>query len=187
MAEVTWFTAIDFETTGTIFGYENEPWQIGLVSFCVASGGDEVCLKHDFDLFSSYLHVPRDRPFNSFSPGRHGEMRELLASSPKLIEIWDKVFPYLNNERILIAHNVGVERTILRKAAPLNRFGPWIDTLKLTKEYYPNLSSYALTDVVKTFGLMDKIGELCPGLAPHDALYDAVACAIVYLKLSDII
>lgn len=167
------FTAIDFETTGHVPGWPNEPWQIGLCEIVGGAIGQT---------FSSFLRVDLQRPFNRNAPGRHAALRHELAASPSLPEIWEAVSPWLAG-RPLVAHNIGTERTQLRLAAPL--LGPvvWIDTLKLARHAYPGLSSYALEDLVAQFGLEKGIRAKCPGLAPHDALYDAVACGAFLLHL----
>ncbi len=166
------FTAIDFETTGTVPGWPVEPWQIGL---CEVS-----CAEGVAGGFSSLLGVPLERPFNRFAPGRHAVFRDELARSPTLPEIWDDLAPRLVG-RPLVAHNVGTERTMLRKAAPLHALGPWIDTLKLSRIVAPGLASYALGDVIAHFGLADAVDSVCPGLAAHDAYYDAVACGLLLI------
>lgn len=164
-------TAIDFETTGSVPGWENEPWQIGLCEVNPQKGIGEC--------FTSLLHVKADRPFNQYAPGRHAQIRDDLSQSPALPEIWDVISPWLN--RPLVAHNISTEKTILRNAAPLSRLGPWIDTLKLARYIYPNLKSYSLEDLIVQLRLKEKVDSLCPALAPHDALYDAVACGELLL------
>ena len=166
------FTAIDFETTGTVPGWPVEPWQIGV---CEVSCAEGVACG-----FSSLLGVPLERPFNRFAPGRHAVIRDELARSPTLPEIWDDLAPRLVG-RPLVAHNVGTERTMLRKAAPLHALGPWIDTLKLSRIVAPGLASYALGDVIAHFGLAGAVDAVCPGLAAHDAYYDAVACGLLLI------
>lgn len=166
------YTAIDFETTGTVAGWDNKPWQIGM---CEVFGEGRVGRT-----YSSFLEIDLNRPFNEYAPGRHAQIREVLAESPGLPEIWDVVSPWLV-QKPLIAHNIGTERTILRSAAPLSHLGPWIDTLKLSRYVYPNLRSYALEDLIVLLELKEKIDTFCPNLAPHDALYDAVACGQLFL------
>lgn len=166
------FTALDFETTGTVPGWPVEPWQIGLCELRVGQGVS--------NLFSALLCVSAERPFNRFAPGRHSLIRDELAVSPTLPQIWDELAPRLVG-RPLVAHNIGTERTILRKAAPLHSFGPWIDTLALARRVAPNLPSYALSDLVAYFGLEHAVASACPGLAAHDACYDAVACGQLLL------
>ena len=168
------FTAIDFETTGTVPGWPVEPWQIGLCEISCEGGVTGG--------FSSLLGVPAERPFNRFAPGRHALIREELALSPTLPEIWDELAPRLIGIP-LVAHNVGTERTMLRKAAPLHALGPWIDTLKLSRIVAPGLASYALGDVISHFGLTNVVDAACPGLSAHDAYYDAVACGLLLLHI----
>lgn len=172
MARRATFTAIDFETTGSVPGWPVEPWQIGL---CMVSPGNGVEA-----LFSSYLGVSADRPFNAHAPGRHASIRDELARTPTLPQIWGDVAPWLVG-RPLVAHNVGTERSVLRKAAPLHALGPWIDTLKLVRRCYPGMASAALSDVLDCLGLGDAVAAACPGRAPHDALFDAVGCGLLLL------
>lgn len=165
--------AIDFETTGLVPGYRNEPWQIGLAPIC----GGEIGV----GLFDSLLNV-QDRPFNKFAPGRHAQLRGKIAVAPTLDVLWPRLSPLLLGT-FLVAHNLGTERTMLSALAPLHVFGPWIDTLSLSRAAWPGLASYALDDLCALFRLDAAVSARCPGRAPHDALYDAVACALLLLHL----
>lgn len=163
------FTAIDFETTGSVPGWPNEPWQIGIYRFSPAADSPPT-------LFTSLLRVAPDRPFNAYAPGRHAARRDELAAAPSLPELWEEISPLLVGQ-ILVAHNIGTERSILRAAAPLHRLGPWVDTLALARSTLPGRASYALETLAPDLGLARRIEAVAPrGLAPHDALYDAVAC-----------
>ncbi len=166
------FTALDFETTGTVPGWPVEPWQIGL---CEVSVGQGVV-----NPFSALLGVSAERPFNRFAPGRHSLIRDELALAPTLPQIWEDLSPRLVG-RPLLAHNIGTERTLLRKAAPLHALGPWVDTLALARRIAPGLSSYALGDLIAHFDLEAAVNAACPGLEAHDACYDAVACGLLLL------
>lgn len=146
------FTAIDFETTGYENGGTNEPWQLGLA---VVRDLQVVGMKEFFFDVEG-------------APARaHGS--DALGTLRSSFEIWA---PELIGRR-LVAHNIACERTILTRTAPLTKWGPWTDTLKLTKARYPNLPSYALGDLCEMFGLVPQIN----GRTWHDGLYDAVACA----------
>ena len=101
---------------------------------------------------------------------------EELAAAPEFSELWPEISARLCGTP-LIAHNCSTERTVLTKMAPMTQFGPWIDTLVYARARYPGLPSYALGDMVETFGLTEEVERLCPGRAWHDALYDACACA----------
>ncbi len=164
------FSVLDFETTGSVAGWPVEPWQLGIVTFrkgCVSSESS----------YETLLRVG-ERPFNPQAPGRHAQLREELEEAPTPGELWPEISERLCN-RPLVAHNIGTERSVLAKMAPLHRFGPWIDTLTLTRRYYPALESKALDEVIPCLGLDSKLALLCPGREAHDALYDAFACAVL--------
>ena len=167
MTAMVW-TALDFETTGTVKGWPNEPWQIGIVQM-----EDGVVLPET--KWEALLHVG-DRPFSPRAVGRYSELREELARAPEPMELWPEISGRLSGTPI-IAHNCATERTMLTKLAPMTAFGPWIDTLVYSRARYPRLPSHALGDLVEAFGLQDEVDRLCPGRTWHDALYDACACA----------
>jgi DNA polymerase-3 subunit epsilon len=139
------FVALDFETTGYENGGTNEPWQLG------------VALVDNFEIVET-----REWFFNS----------SVRPEAPQLSEQWDEFFPFLSGRR-LVAHNIATERTVLTRLAPLTKWGPWVDTLRLAKAKYPRLPSYALGDLCATFGCV----PVMENRTWHDALYDAVACA----------
>lgn len=175
-------TAIDFETTGSVPGWRNEPWQVGLYRFTLArpaaeASGAAPAEARDVSprTFSSLLRVASDRPFNRYAPGRHAIIRHEIAAAPTLPELWEEIAPWIVDAP-LVAHNIGTERSILRAAAPLHRLGPWIDTLAIARTILPGRVSYALEDLAQDMGLAPRVAALAPGLAPHDALYDAIAC-----------
>lgn len=163
-------TVLDFESTGAVRGHADEPWQVGLVE-----------MRHGRvtgRCFESWLRVDADRPFNPYAPGRHAEIRHVLAAAPPLAELWPAWRPCLEH-RPLAAHNVGTEKKFLRRAAPLHEFGPWIDTLKLARHVRPDLAGHALAEVCAALGLTARAREFCPGRGWHDALFDAFASALI--------
>ena len=145
------FAAIDFETTGYENGATNEPWQLG-----VALVRDGAIVETREFFFRTSLTPERDT----------------------LMDQWTDWQPLLAGRR-LVAHNIATERTILTRVAPLTKWGPWTDTLKLAKARYPKLPSYALGDLCEMFGLVPQFD----GRTWHDGLYDAIACANLALWL----
>ena len=139
------FAAIDFETTGYENGATNEPWQLGVA---LVRDGEIVETREFF--FRTSLTPERDT----------------------LMDQWADWQPFLAGRR-LVAHNIATERTILTRVAPLTKWGPWTDTLKLAKARYPKLPSYALGDLCEMFGFVPQFD----GRTWHDGLYDAIACA----------
>ena len=146
------FAAIDFETTGYEDGGRNEPWQLGLA------------LVRD-------LEIVETREWFFGTP--------LTPDFEPLMDQWDDFYPYLAGRR-LVAHNIACERTILTRIAPLTKWGPWTDTLKVAKARYPKLPSYKLGDLCEMFGLVPRI----EGRTWHDGLFDAVACANLAIRLA---
>ena len=163
-------TVLDFESTGAVAGHAEEPWQVGMVEL---QAGRVTGRYHE-----SYLRVAAARPFNPYAPGRHAEIRHVLAAAPPVADLWPVWRPWLEG-RPLAAHNIGTEKKFLQRAAPLHEFGPWIDTLKLARRVRPDLDGHALADVCAALGVVGRARELCPGRDWHDALFDAFASALV--------
>lgn len=164
------FVAIDFETTGVVGEFSDEPWQIGMVRIDrgrVVAG----------DTVDQYLRIG-PRPFAAAAPGRHAEVRGELVSAPTLSESWPAFHAWWLGAP-LVAHNAATERRLLQKTAPLHRFDRWIDTLTLSRVAYPDLSSHALGDVLASLGLVAEVEALCPDRTFHDALFDAVGSAVL--------
>ena len=163
-------TVVDFESTGAVRGHPDEPWQAGMVEM---RGGRVTGRYHE-----SYLRVAEGRPFNPYAPGRHAEIRQVLAGAPAMADLWSTWRPWIEG-RPLAAHNVGTEKKFLRRAAPMHELGPWIDTLRLARHVRPDLEGHSLSEVAEALGIVARARELCPGRDWHDALFDAFASALV--------
>lgn len=153
------FVAIDFETTGYENGAVNEPWQLGIA---VVKGLKIVeTAEFFFDVAGA--------------PSRSGD----AESCGTLLDSWDEWYAYIGGKR-LVAHNIATERTILTRIAPLTKWGPWVDTMKMAKARYPRLPSYALGDLCRFFGCIPEL----EGRSWHDGLFDAVACAKLAITMN---
>ncbi len=167
MIRLETFAAIDFETTGSVQGYPVEPWQIGVVHWSAA--GPET--------WETLLRVG-PRPFHPRAPGRHEALREEIARASVLQAHLPELRRYCARVP-LVAHNAATEKKCLRMSVPMERFGPYIDTLKLSRAIWPDLRSHALGDVLNALSLRDQVEELVPGREAHDALYDAAGSAVL--------
>ncbi|MBQ1568903.1 MAG: hypothetical protein IIZ70_03295 [Kiritimatiellae bacterium] len=145
------FVAIDFETTAFADDGRNEPWQLG-----AAVVRDNVIVERREWFFGTAM-TPDYEP---------------------IMDQWDDFYPVLANRR-LVAHNTACEKTILTRLAPLTKWGPWTDTLRLAKARYPKLPSYRLGDLCETLGCVPEF----EGRTWHDGLYDAIACANLAIRL----
>jgi DNA polymerase-3 subunit epsilon len=161
-------TAIDFEGTGAVKGWPDEPWQVGLVALHDGRIAPET-------QFESLLRIG-ERPFNRYAPGRHAEQRDRMREAPALQELWPTLAPRLENG-ILTAHNTATERRYLSTAFPLHPPTIALDTLKIARLVYPGLREYALDALLARLQLTDRVRLLVPDREPHDALYDAIGCA----------
>jgi len=83
---------------------------------------------------------------------------------------------------VLIAHGAGTEKRFLR-AFPLHGFGPWVDTVALSRRFLPSLSDHALGSVCAALELTDEVARLVPDGRWHHALFDAVASLLVVRRL----
>lgn len=162
--------AIDFETTGVVDDWPSEPWQIGMVRM---RGG----AVDSSQQFMSLLRVG-DRPFNPNAPGNHHKLRAEIAAAPTTGDLWPELQSWWLGAP-LAAHNISVEKNLIQAAAPLHGSGPWIDTLKLARVAYPALKSHTLEDLLVGLKLIGRTRELSPGREPHDALFDAIGCAVL--------
>ena len=173
LTELT-FTVLDFETTGTVKGFISRPWQLG----AVLMRGTTLSLTDG--CFDTLLRVPEDYPFSKHAPGTYVAQRAAIASAPEVQTIWPALHSQLSTT-IPVAHNAATERTLLARLAPMTRYPHWVDTLPLARKIYPTLPSFALEDLVPALGLQAELTRCVPNRAPHDAYYDAVACALLLI------
>lgn len=164
-------TVIDFETTGVVGGHAAEPWQFGLVQ--LRGGVVDPATQLD-----GFVRVG-ERPFSPHAPGTWMQHLEAIGAAPALSDWWPALRGRLEAGSAVAGHSIGTERKILRQLAPLHAIGPWIDTLKLVRLAFPDWTTHTLGDAVAALRLTPRIAAFCPGRAVHDALYDAVATAVL--------
>lgn len=169
----TKFLAIDFETTGHVKGYKAEPWQIGVISI------ENMVVQPD-SMFESLIRVG-ERPFSIYAPGRYEELRDEIRCAPSMDELWPRVNSILGNADIILAHNTPTERKILGEYYPFLKTPMWVDTLTLARSIYPDAVDFSLSVLLKGLKLYDDVRCICPGREEHDALFDAVGCAVLFV------
>lgn len=146
------FTAIDFESAGTSSGSTDTPVQIGTATWSPNDVDDQKLT----DTWMSYIHT--DRKIKWAAQQVHGITKEKLNDAPKLMLLWPAIKQRLQNN-IVVAHGHGTEKRFLR-AFPSHGFGPWVDTLHLSRAAYPALNDYSLGSLCQLFNLEQEISLL---------------------------
>ncbi|MEO6053492.1 MAG: exonuclease domain-containing protein [Chthoniobacterales bacterium] len=159
----TRFAAIDFESAGASAGQTDIPIQIGIA---VMENG----VISETSFFRSYLHAGTPVVWNAQRV--HGIKSEDLKGAPTLLSLWPEIRDRLSGSWT-VAHSAGTEKRFLR-IFPFHGFGPWADTLPITRALFPELNAYNLSSLAGHFGLEEKIRGHCPDFQWHDALFDAV-------------
>ncbi len=166
------FTALDFETTGMVRGFQSLPWQLGAVTL------RDGHIDTDGPSFDTLIRVPETHRFSPHAPGTYRSRRPEIAQAPEFHVIWPTLHDCLTRT-VPVAHNAATERGILRAFAPMTAYPRWVDTLRLARRIWPGLPSYALGDLIALLGLGSRLSEIVPGREAHDAYYDAVACGLL--------
>lgn len=171
----TAFAALDFESAGERPNEAGVPIQIGI------AGMQGITLEPS-SFYHSYLRA--GRPVTWSAQQIHGISSDDLKDAPTLLSLWPELKTRLGN-RVIVAHGIGTEKRFLR-AFPLHGFGPWIDTLTLSRKILPGRPSYALSDLGQELGLVAKAESFLPNFRWHEALSDALASLLLLSKLIDI-
>jgi len=168
----TAFAAIDFESAGLRPGGTEVPVQIGIAPMLgvqISPG----------EFFGSFLATDQEITWSAQKV--HGITREDLTAAPGLNDLWPQIKDLLAG-RWLIAHGAATEKRFLR-AFPFHGFGPWVDTLKLSRAAWPAQESFALGDLIVALDLEGELRGLHPGFRWHDALSDAVASLVLLRRI----
>ena len=160
------YAAIDFESAGAAPGETDVPVQIGIAEL---SPGGEI------SVWDSYIAT--DKPVRWSAARVHGITDDMLKDAPAYVMLWSDIRERLEG-RVIVGHNLGTEKRFLR-SFPGHGFGPWVDTLTLSRDCYPGLPDYSLQALCDALALSDDVSAIVPGRKWHDALYDAVASAVL--------
>ena len=102
-----------------------------------------------------------------------------------------------NKPDLFISHNIHIEKNLLKSYLPYNRkcsnaisleWGPWIDTTIIYRTLYPNIATYDLSFLTKTF-IKKRVEELSSTICSadkkyhHNALYDALCTYLLFERI----
>ncbi|MCT6775684.1 3'-5' exonuclease [Streptomyces sp. CS7] len=127
----------------------------------------------------AWLTKPK-RPVTPFAARVHGLTNQVLEDKPGWEEIKGSVHELLGTSWIA-AHNAHVDYRVLSAHLPQWRPAGVIDTLRLAKATYPDLSKYSLDALLKhtTPDLSEAPGHR------HRATFDAYATAQLLITMAD--
>jgi DNA polymerase III epsilon subunit-like protein len=132
----------------------------------------------------------------------HGLTADGVASQDYFAAEWER-FAGLRSSGPLAAHFASAENGLVRKVWPYPRevpdfarpgristeWGPWIDTARLYPQFFPQIGSVRLEDLVAGQGLQAEVEVAARRHCPperrryHAALYDALAGALLLRAL----
>ena len=133
----------------------------------------------------------------------HGLREDDLAVCAPFASEWE-YFASLRERGPLAAHYAGVENSLLKSVWPYPRmspdfarpgeqvaeWGPWLDTARLSAQFFPQLRSGRLENLIADCGLQAGLDALAAVHCPperrryHAALYDALAGACLLVRLA---
>ena len=106
-----------------------------------------------------------------------------------------------NKPDLFISHNIHIEKNLLKSYLPYKRkcsntisleWGPWIDTTIIYRTLYPNIATYDLSFLTKTF-IKKRVEELSSIICSadkkfhHNALYDALCTFLLFERIQKIV
>jgi len=127
---------------------------------------------------------------------------EMADRYPPFSEEWE-LFSGLRQKGPLAAHFAGTENHLIKSVWPyppaspnfvwpgeqLADWGPWLDTGRLYERVFPETESANLESLIVAFGYQEELDQLAAEHCPadrclyHAALYDALAAALLLIKL----
>ncbi len=166
------WAALDFESSGASPGQPDEPVQVGMAVWNPKAGAPG-------NFFRSY--VRSSAPIAPAAEKVHRISDGDIANAPTMSALWPEFKKRLTGA-VVVAHGAGTEKRFLR-VFPFHGFGPWVDTLSISRAVLPDLSEHSLGGVIAALKLEDEVRGLCPELGWHDALFDAAACLVLLRHL----
>ncbi|MBZ4644037.1 MAG: polymerase epsilon subunit [Deferribacteraceae bacterium] len=166
------FTVVDTETTGLSPYKGAELLEIAAVKINN--------LQLDLSLKFSTLIKP-EKPIPQETIKINGIDEKMVESSPKVYEVMPKFAEFVENT-VFIAHNAKFDFSFInfymKKHCIDCKLVHVIDTVSLSKKFFPNIGRYNLDALIKYF----KIDVNIENSSRHRAFFDAVNTAIIFLK-----
>lgn len=167
------FTVVDTETTGLNPYKGAELLEISAV---------KINSEFKLDLnnhFTTLIKPQKPIPANTIEI--NGIDDKMVENAPSVHEILPKFAEFVENS-VFVAHNAKFDFTFInyymKKYSVNCNLVCIVDTVSITKKYFPNIGRYDLDALIRYFGINIKV----EGSVRHRALFDAIHTSIVFLK-----
>jgi DNA polymerase III subunit epsilon len=171
----TTFIVIDFETT-TPAGYRPEPIEVAAVWLTVRDG----ILARDDRSFQALICPPAHAPVTSLDAHQTGITAMMTASQPDARHVLARLNADASNDHVLlVAHHAPTEAGLLydyRSACPHLAATGFLDTVRLARAAYPQLTSHSLDNLLSHLAIPAPRGR-------HRALPDTQATASLFIRI----
>lgn len=157
------FIALDFETAN--------PRRDSACSVAI------VVVRNNQIVDEFYSLINPETKFHKMNMSIHGIHEKDVADAPNFPAIWPIIKQFFTPNQLVIAHNNAFDNSVLARS--LERYQliipkyKTLDTVKTTKQFFPNLKNYRLNTVSQELGI-----ELHHH---HNALDDSLACANILI------
>ena len=152
------FVAFDSETTG-MWAPINRLVELSAVKFTLNLG--------EIGTFDSLINPQKEIPEEVIEI--HGITNEMVKDAPTSKPVLKKFKDFCGPDSILLAHNAPFDISFVGSSLMRNKLkfsnNIILDTIEIYKEYFPNLESYSLLNLIKKFGMSQS--------QDHRALSDA--------------
>jgi DNA polymerase-3 subunit epsilon len=174
------YTVVDTETTGL------SPYKGARL---VEIGAVKINQKMNLDLnctFSQLINPETKIPYSAYKI--HKISNEMTDGKPKIDEVLPEFSRFAENT-VIVAHNARFDYSFIdyymRKHNMQCNLIHIVDTLKLTRQMYPEIRQYSLDKLIEFFDLDSKTKILLSDAEKfyrHRALFDAINTALVFIK-----
>lgn len=159
------FIAVDIETTG-LNPEQDHIIEVGAVKFCK---GEAV------ETFSSLVFTTKK--INSFITQLTGITEQMIRNAPSTEQVKNELACFCE-DKPLVFHNAPFDLAFLEKFYGKPVLNQYLDTLEITRIFFPSLSAYDLKSLADYFNLPSP---------SHRALDDAITCGYLLIKNLELI
>lgn len=177
IATLSEFTVVDIETTG-LSPVSNNIIEIGAVKYRNSRPVEvfQQLIRPPARLESTYRYI---HPTITKITGITDNM---VADQPTINEVIPRFIDFIS-EQVIVGHNVNFDINFLydnsMKVVGRPISNDFVDTLKLSRKYLPELAHHSLSDITKHLNVVNKTA--------HRAVSDCYATGECYIKLCNLI